>query len=533
MGDPDANIIDVGDGHSSFIEGVHLGHTVPLALVPQVYRARTKEPTYDESEWSLTMDNYFKGSEAEAQRILEDYFKEGELEGCMQPMSEKEAAKRYPGDSLRIAAQGILDKPDGETPGLGSAGLQSVTGIRSGMAQQVASAAFWLSRLMGLLGRHSINLMSDEWFFVLVFVDDLHLAAGGRDRWASIWKFIASLEMLGAPFSYRKFRGGFTLDYVGYWLDYGRFQLGISERRAAWLVDFIDKLEMDQWLIMTRRFQEFQGRLCFSAQVLPWVRPLLAPGYAWLAAVGKASTVKVPELVAMVCVFIRAKFKKGLRKAPCAKAEHQLGELFRTDAKCENGKVVVGGWKIPESGKPLDAPWFSLEVSPKQAPWLFRGEDHSSSWASTSAELLSSLVALKVFELGAPSTDRQSATHLLKCGGGTDNKAASRLVRKRLSTKIPLMIVLMDYLGFCEEQGLHCQLDWRPRDTNIEADQLTNGIFDSFDLSRRLNVTWEQLDFPMISYLMKFAESFSKRKTLDTPPSGGEGREKFIKSSWG
>eukprot|EP00435_Cladocopium_sp_Y103_P060387 s1226_g22.t1 len=293
--------------------------------------------------------------------------------------------------------------------------------------------------------------MSDEWFFVLVFVDDLHMAAGGRERWMSLWKFIASLEMVGALFSYRKFREGFTLDCIGYWLDYGKFQLGISERCTAWLVDFIDRLELDQWLIMTRRFQEFHGRLGFSAQVLPWVRPLLAPGYAWLAAVGKAATVK----------------------------------------------------------------------------------EFASSWASTSAELLASLVALKVFELATFSSSHQSATHLLKCGGGTDNKAASQLVRKRLSTKIPLMVVLMDYLGFCEEQGLHCQLDWRPRDTHVEADQLTNGIFDSFDLSRRLEVTWEKLEFPMIDRLMKFAESFSKRKVLDAPRNDGEGREKFVKPSWG
>eukprot|EP00435_Cladocopium_sp_Y103_P059232 s1226_g21.t1 len=113
MGDPDVDIIDVGDGQSSYIDGVHLGHVVPLQLVPQVYRPRTKEPTYDESEWSLTMDNYSKGSEAEAQKILDDYLKDEELEGRMQHISKKEAERQYPGDSLRIAAQGILDKPDG------------------------------------------------------------------------------------------------------------------------------------------------------------------------------------------------------------------------------------------------------------------------------------------------------------------------------------------------------------------------------------------------------------------------------------
>ena len=72
-----------------------------------------KEPSYDETDWDLTMDNYFRGSEQEAEKILEEHFREEELEGRMTPVSEKEAQKQYPGTALRIAAQGILDKPDG------------------------------------------------------------------------------------------------------------------------------------------------------------------------------------------------------------------------------------------------------------------------------------------------------------------------------------------------------------------------------------------------------------------------------------
>ena len=68
---------------------------------------------------------------------------------------------------------------------------------------------------------------------------------------------------------------------------------------------------------LVRRFQEFHGCLGFASQVLPWIKPFLAPGYAWLAAAKKTTTVKVPEMVAMVCIFIRAKFSQGLRKIPC------------------------------------------------------------------------------------------------------------------------------------------------------------------------------------------------------------------------
>ena len=110
-----------------------------------------------------------------------------------------------------------------------------------------------------------------------------------------------------------------------------------------WLVNFVSEMECNDWLVNVRRFQEFHGRLGFASQILPWIRPLLAPGYSWLAAVGKGSTLKLPELLALVCVYIRSKMKEGLRKIPCGVGELNMGELFRTDAKCEDGRIVLGG----------------------------------------------------------------------------------------------------------------------------------------------------------------------------------------------
>ena len=190
MGDPDVDIINC-KGQSSFVDGVHLGHLRPLGPTPQVYRPRSKEPSCDESDWSLNMDNYFRGSEEEAERILAEQFKEEESAGRMKPFSEKEAKK-----ICRLQRQ----------------------------------VAFNLA----FSGSHGV----------------------GRD-----------------PLFLQKVSGGFALDYVGYWMDYSRFEIGISERRTAWLVNFIDKLEASGWLVMVRRFPEFHGRLGFSAQVLPWIRP--------------------------------------------------------------------------------------------------------------------------------------------------------------------------------------------------------------------------------------------------------------------
>ena len=136
--------------------------------------------------------------------------------------------------------------------------------------------------------------------------------------------------------------------------------------------------------MLVRSFQEFHGLLFFCAQVLPWIRPLLAPGYAWLAAVGKNSAVKTPELVAMVCIFIRRKFMSGRRIwGPIG------GGLPH---RCQMWGRSGCPWRLADGGlKPSEAPWFPLEIFPEQAPWLFKAERKEAACASTSAELLASL----------------------------------------------------------------------------------------------------------------------------------------------
>ena len=94
-GDPDLDIID-NNGDSSFVSGVHLGHKQQLGPAPQVYHPCVKEPSYDESQWEPCVDNYFKGSEKEADKILEQHFKEVELEGRMMPLLREGGQETLP-----------------------------------------------------------------------------------------------------------------------------------------------------------------------------------------------------------------------------------------------------------------------------------------------------------------------------------------------------------------------------------------------------------------------------------------------------
>ena len=95
----------------------------------------------------------------------------------------------------------------------------------------------------------------------------------------------------------------------------------------------------------------------------------------------------------------------------------------------------------------------------------------------------------------------------------------SQPVRRRLSTKWPL-IVLMDYLSHCESTGVQSSLDWRPRDVNVEADQLTNEIFSSFNMKNRIEVDSSTIDLPILALLVKNFKRFLEEENLGTSSNG-------------
>eukprot|EP00971_Amphidinium_carterae_P302378 6008570-Amphidinium_carterae.1 len=70
-----------------------------------------------------------------------------------------------------------------------------------------------------------------------------------------------------------------------------------------------------------------------------------------------------------------------------------VGELFRTDAKAEGDKIVLGGWETFRSrGGTRRARWFSMELNRKSAPWAHeRGAPYRS---IVSLELMATLVGL-------------------------------------------------------------------------------------------------------------------------------------------
>ena len=106
-----------------------------------------------------------------------------------------------------------------------------------------------------------------------------------------------------------------------------------------------------------------------------------------------------------------------------------------------------------------------------------------SQWASTSAELMATMLALSAFDWLRESKHRKSLQ--VAFHAGTDNRANEALTLKRATTKWPLMALNMQMSSMLSKACLGLNLEWRPREENTEADDLTNERFNEFDSKLR------------------------------------------------
>lgn len=370
----------------------------------------------------------------------------------------------------------------------------------------LGSIAYWWSRLAGLCGRFVSRLWLCSYAWQMIFADDLQLLAGGADKWHSLIIAILAWAMIGTPFSWKKFRGGLELDWVGYWLDVKRFEVGISQKRISWLLKWAQTIK-DNKLVQQRDFAEGLGRLGFATQVILWIKPFLAPLYAWSAAIPQSTTMRPPVTVLLTLTYIIHQLQLGKHMTPCRALAVDLGEIFRTDAKGEAHQIVLAGWKMSGSFNTKSADWFSVSLTPQQVPWLFKAEK-GSAWASTSLEMLATWIAVLLFV--RPSSECSQRQLTMSFTGGTDNKSNESLAKKRSSTKFPLMFIIMQVSHTLSKLGATMKLNWRPREQNQEADDLTNSVFDKFDMSRRLDVVWEELDHSLLNSMLEESNVFQE-----------------------
>ena len=211
------------------------------------------------------------------------------------------------------------------------------------------------------------------------------------------------MVIVGVPLAWRKVKGGFETDYIGYWIDVRKQRVGLSEAQAQWIADWIARTTATGKVLMGE-VHSVLGRMGFGLQALDLLKPFLAPIHAWVAAAPARLVLQIPELIHLVLAFIQEALEQGFRSDPL-----ELGNssrpAFRANAK-----------------------WFSERITRHNAPWAFsKGEAFRS---IASLELFASLLSVMAF---VPHLEegRESA---LVLGGDTDNQGNASL-SNRMSTR--------------------------------------------------------------------------------------------------
>ena len=573
MGDEDVDIISKHQG-DNYATGRRVGVGFTIQPAPLVFRQKKKAKRYDDSEFRPLAENYPSADEAKA--IISRQFAEEERLGCLSEKEAKRrfgdklriaSLAAIPKDehTVRVLFDGthsvqvnneisLLDRLEFPSPSelahvmehSQSQGYGVVLSIAADIMKAhrrflhapedhgllgckadstsdtvwinrvgtfgVACAALHFGRLAGLLFRMVMRILKNQPCFQLLFADDLKLVVGGDTKHYDLWTMLLAWIMAGTPFSWRKFRGGIALDYVGFWTDYGRFRIGLSEKRAAWVIKTISELEASQYMMTGRAFAELLGRLGFAAQAVPWLRPLLGPLYVWESMLTPFMAARLPALVILTMKLLMERFSRGEFTSECWSPQPSTAEAFRTDAKCETGRIVLGGWELRNDGDVKGSRWFSLEIRPETAPWLFyKGLDVQR--LSTTAELLATYAALHAFGHLRPEVDCRLTRSVALIAAGTDNLANEQLSRKRLTTKLPLGLLILQFFTKVWDNSLWVDVRWRPRNENVEADRLTNSDFSDFSEANRVDFQYGHMDLRVLDRLQKTLLEFEDATT--------------------
>ena len=141
----------------------------------------------------------------------------------------------------------------------------------------------------------------------------------------------------------------------------------------------------------------------------------------------------------------------------------------------------------------------------RNAPFLFvKGEPFRT---IASAELLGVTVAILVF---GPNGRWRGGAGRVGVTGFTDNLSNAYLLDRFLTTRFPLSLVLMELAKQLEDFGLDLDLCWVPREQNEEADDFSKGRYERFEMSNRIVVEMENIQFKILRKMLNSAMEFDK-----------------------
>ena len=361
----------------------------------------------------------------------------------------------------------------------------------------VASTPYWWARISAALMRFTYAVLGPDFpVEMLLHADDLEILAMKREgRIAAVLAFVA-MAAVGAPFKWSKQRGGFTTEWVGITVNYPSYEMGLSTRRAAWIAGWIGELRARKE-VSYREFAAGLGRLGFASLALPWERPFLGPLYAWAAAIqGCRGLMSIPWAVLFILGWIKGKFESGLHMEKVRRQNpvEVPGWRIWTDAKADEHRAWIGGW-LDTGGGTAEAEWFSVEVDEVMAPWL-KCRQGNPKRVIAALEMLATLVAVKLW-----CKDRDKKVQVLT-EAFTDNKGNEFILKKGMSTKYPLTLLVMELCETMKAADLSVELKWVKRDDNQAADDLTNEIFEKFKPELRRPIKSKDIQWIVLDKLM-------------------------------
>jgi hypothetical protein len=350
---------------------------------------------------------------------------------------------------------------------------------------------------------------------LLLYVDDFLMLPYDKASIVLSGALIYLWVALGVPFRWDKCRGGDKVDWIGFWTDLWAGHLGISEKRAEWLAGWMLK-QVEAGRTDLADFTSVLGRLCFSMGPLEFLRPFIAPLFAWGAAVGHKGSIQLPWSIAFIFRFLAGELLGEGRVSRVRQVAASLGIAFRADAKAEGQCVRLGGWECINGTRPSQARWFSVELNKTNAPWAFgRGEPFR---AIAALELFATLLCVVVFGDSWPA----GAQGDVVLQGVTDNLGNTFAVSKLMTSKFPLVVILAELSVQLRERSMALSLGWVPRDQNEEADALTNGDLASFSSGLRVEVDVANVRWLILPRMLEVAgeiyERVRRSKEGEGPP---------------
>ena len=283
--------------------------------------------------------------------------------------------------------------------------------------------------------------------------------------------------------------------------------------------------------VSPREFVAGLGRLGFAATALLWEKPFLGPLYVWADAIrAQPGKVTAPWAVLVILDWIAHRLENGgaMEEVEDELVWNEKGPAIYTDAKATDTQAWIGGFlEVDEDRR--KCPWFSLEVSEVLAPWLKHRQGNPKR-VIASLELLATLMAVKLWGPG-----QKRSTMRARLLAFTDNQGNAFALKKGMSTRYPITLLLMELAEEMRAIDLRLDLIWVKREENEDADSLTNEDFEKFEEEMRVKidekqVQWRILDrlYERSSQLFEEVKSLKEKKRAEKPTGGVSKRRKIL-----